>query len=232
MSEAVIILQARMGSKRLPGKVLAPIGARSLLGHCLARLRIGGVAPLLLATTTHAEDDVLAATAARYGVPVFRGPADDVLGRYVLAARSVGARFVIRATADNPAIDIDGPARVLAMLRSSTADYVIEEGLPHGAAVEGVTVDALLRASRHATDPADREHVTPLIRRERRYFSAITMPAPEPLLRRGVRLTVDTDDDLSFMRAIAARLNNWSGEPELRAILGVADAVSIGPRCA
>ena len=121
------------------GQGVASIGARSLLAHCLARLQIGGAAPVLLATTTHAEDDVLAATAARYGVPVFRGPADDVLSRYLLAARSVGARFVIRATADNPAIDIDGPARVLAMLRSSTADHVIETGLPYGAAVEGVT---------------------------------------------------------------------------------------------
>lgn len=232
MSQAVIILQARMGSMRLPGKVLASIGARSLLAHCLARLQIGGAAPVLLATTTHAEDDVLAATAARYGVPVFRGPADDVLSRYLLAARSVGARFVIRATGDNPAIDIDGPARVLAMLRSSTADHVIETGLPYGAAVEGVTVDALLRASRHATDPADREHVTPLIRREARYFSALTMPAPEPLLRPDVRLTVDTGDDLRFMQDLAARLDNWSGEPELRAILRVADTVSLGLRCA
>jgi spore coat polysaccharide biosynthesis protein SpsF len=232
VSQAVIILQARMGSMRLPGKVLAPIGARSLLAHCLARLRIGAAAPLLLATTTRAEDDVLAVTAARYGVPVFRGPAEDVLSRYVLAARSVGARFVVRATADNPAVDIDGPARVLAMLRSSTADHVIETGLPYGAAVEGVTVDALIRASRQATDPADREHVTPLIRREPRAFSALTMPAPHSLLRPGVRLTVDTDDDLWFMRDLAARLNNWSGEPELRAILRAADAVSMGLRCA
>ena len=95
MSEAVIILQARMASTRLPRKATASIGARSLIGHCLARLRISGAAPVLLATTANPEDDVLVATAAKYGVAAFRGPTDDVLGRYLLAAESVGARFVL-----------------------------------------------------------------------------------------------------------------------------------------
>jgi spore coat polysaccharide biosynthesis protein SpsF len=232
VSEAVIILQARMASTRLPGKVLAPIGSRSLLGHCLARLRIGGAAPVLLATTTRTEDDALVAAAARYGVPVFRGPAEDVLRRYVLAAHSVGARFVIRATADNPAIDIDGPARVLGALRSSGADHVIEDRLPYGAAVEGVAVDALERASAEATGPFDREHVTPLIRRDIRRFAALSIPAPVEVRRPDIRVTVDTRDDLRFMRAIAARVGNWLGEPELGAIVAAADFLAAGRRCA
>ena len=99
--EAVIILQARMASTRLPGKALASIGARTLIGHCLARLRIGGAAPVVLATTTNQEDDVLVATAAKYGVMAFRGSADDVLSRYVQAAQSIEARLVVRATGDN-----------------------------------------------------------------------------------------------------------------------------------
>jgi spore coat polysaccharide biosynthesis protein SpsF len=232
VNQAVVILQARMASTRLPGKVLAPIGARSLLAHCLARLRIGGAAPVLLATTTNAEDDFLVETSLRYGVPVFRGPAEDVLSRFVLAARSVGARFVVRATADNPAIDIGGPARVLAALGSSNADHVIEEGLPYGAAVEGVTVGALIRASTQASDPLDREHVTTLIRRDGRNFASISLEAPESVRRPDVRLTVDTNDDLWSMRNIAARMGNWSGEPELRTILDVSDELSVGPRCA
>jgi spore coat polysaccharide biosynthesis protein SpsF len=232
VSEAVIILQARTGSTRLPNKVLAPIGARSLLGHCLARLRIGGAAPVMLATTTKPDDDVLVAVAAKYGVPVFRGPDENVLGRYVLAGLSVGARLVVRATADNPAIDIGGPARVLAALRASNADHVIEHGLPHGTAVEALTLDALIRADGVATDASDREHVTPLIRRDRRHFRALRIPAPEAVQRPDVRLTVDTDDDLWFMREIAARQENWSGEPELRSILRVVDALSVGLRCA
>ena len=147
MSQAVIILQARMASTRLPGKVLEPIGARSLLGHCIARLRIGSAAPVMLATTLAADDDCLVAAAAPYGIPVFRGPEHDVLLRYVHAARSMGARYVVRATADNPAIDIDGPERVLRDLRASGADYVVEAGLPYGACVEAITTDALNRAA-------------------------------------------------------------------------------------
>src|SRR5215470_7803700 len=129
-----------MASTRLPGKALASIGARTLIGHCLTRLRIASAAPVVLATTTNPEDDVLVATAAKYGVTAFRGSADDVLGRYVLAAQSIGARLVVRATGDNPAVDIGAPGRVLAALRSTRADHVIEAGMPYGGAVEGVTV--------------------------------------------------------------------------------------------
>jgi spore coat polysaccharide biosynthesis protein SpsF (cytidylyltransferase family) len=232
ISPAVVILQARMASTRLPGKAAAFIGARTLLGHGLARLRIGGAAPVLLATTTNREDDVLVAMAAKYGVATFRGPVDDVLGRYILAAQSVGARYIVRATGDNPAIDIGGPGRVLAALRSTNADHVIEDGLPYGSAVEAVTLDALIRASALATSAADREHVTPLIRRAADSFTALKIPAPLQVRRPDVRVTVDTLDDLHFMRDIAARMNNWSSEPELRRILAVAASMSAGAQCA
>jgi spore coat polysaccharide biosynthesis protein SpsF len=230
--QAVIILQARMASTRLPGKALASLGARSVIGHCLARLRIAGAAPVLLATTTNQEDDVLVATAATYGVATFRGPDSDVLTRYVLAAQSVGARLVIRATGDNPAVDIGGPERVLTALRSMKWDHVSEEGLPYGAAVEGVTLDALIRASALATDAADREHVTPWIRRDRGHFTARQILAPAGLRRPDVRVTVDTQDDLTFMQNVAARLNNWSEEPELSSIVAVASSLTTAVHCA
>jgi spore coat polysaccharide biosynthesis protein SpsF len=232
MSRAVIILQARMASTRLPGKAAAAIGARTLIGHCLARLRIGGAAPVLLATTTNRADDALVAAAATYGVAAFRGPENDVLSRFVLAARSVGARFVVRATGDNPAVDIGGPERVLAAMRTTGADHVVEQGLPYGAAVEGVTFDALVRAAGLATDAADREHVTPLIRRDRDRFTALQIQPPATLRRPDIRVTVDTAADLAFMRAVAAGLNDWSDEPELRAIVRVASSLVQAARCA
>jgi spore coat polysaccharide biosynthesis protein SpsF len=232
VSQAVIILQARMGSARLPGKVLEPIGARSLLGHCIARLRVGSAAPVMLATTLAAADDCLVTAAAPYGIPVFRGPEHDVLLRYVQAARSMGARYVVRATADNPAIDIDGPERVLRDLRSSGADYVVEAGLPYGACVEAVTTDALNRAALAATDPADREHVTTLIRRDLNRFKPLMTTAPANVRRPDVRVTVDTPQDLAFMRVVAARLNNWTAEPELTHILRAIDALAVETRVA
>ncbi len=126
MSQAIILLQARMGSTRLPGKSLAPIGVRPLVAHCVARLLVGAAAPVMLATTDQPEDDALVYAVAPYGVPVFRGPATDVLLRFVQAARSVGARYIVRATADNPLTDIDAPERMLRVLRESGADHVVE----------------------------------------------------------------------------------------------------------
>jgi spore coat polysaccharide biosynthesis protein SpsF (cytidylyltransferase family) len=144
----------------------------------------------------------------------------------------VGARFVVRATGDNPAVDIGGPGRVLAALRATKADHVIEEGLPYGSAVEGVTLDALMRASELATDAADREHVTPWIRRDRGRFTARQIPAPAGLRHSDLRLTVDTKDDLTFMQSMAARMNDWSDEPELASIIAVARSLTAGVRCA
>lgn len=223
MNTAVIILQARMASSRLPGKALRRIGDRTLLGHCLARLQESGAAPIVLATTRRRDDDPLADAAAQAGVAVFRGSEHDVLDRFVGAADAVGARFVVRATADNPAVDVDAPARVLALLRASGCDHISEPDLPYGAAVEAVTVEALKRALRLAVDPSDREHVTTLIRRDTANFSALAVEAPEGLRRPDVRLTVDTPDDLAFMRGLYAGVGRGSGEPPLAAFIAAAD---------
>lgn len=223
MKRAVIILQARMGSTRLPGKVLETIGARTLLAHCLSRLLVGSAAPVMLATTTNKEDDDLVRAAAAYRVPAFRGPVDDVLARYVLAARSVDARYVIRATADNPLTDVDGPERLLRVLRTSGADYAIEHGLPVGGAVEAMTADALYRAHSLATDPADREHVTALIRRDVACFSPLVIDAPRKVRRPDVRVTIDTAEDLWRMRRLAAEMQDWVGVPDLAHAIRVID---------
>ncbi len=232
MSQAVIILQARMTSSRLPGKVLEPIGARSLLAHCLLRLRQDSAAPVLLATTTNPEDTCLVEVAANLGVESFRGPEHNVLQRYVQAAHYVGARFVVRATADNPAIDIGGPERMLRLLRTTGADYVVEDGLPYGANVEGVTTAALERALELATETSDFEHVTTLIRRDRAHFSPHAVPAPSAVRRPEIRVTVDTPEDLWFMRQLAARLNNWETEPSLAQVIRVIDAFAVESKCA
>lgn len=202
-SNALVILQARLASRRLPRKAVAPICGRPLIGHCL--MRLSGRLPLVLATTTLPEDDRLVSEAAACGAAVVRGPVDDVLARFVIAACEHGARYVIRATADNPAVDMDAPARVLEALLQHDADYVSERGLPIGAAVEGVRVDALLRAARETQSPYDREHVTPYIRTRADQFAVVHVDAPTPLRRPTLRLTVDTPADLQSMRHLLWR---------------------------
>ena len=200
-ARAAIVIQARMGSARLPGKSLAPIGGRSLLARVVERLLHQGELPVVLATTTLLEDDLLCEEADRLGVTVVRGSADDVLGRYAFAASLLGAPAIIRATADNPAVDLDAPLRTLDILLRSGADYVVDYGLPLGGTVEATTTAALVRAAALATEPYDREHVTPFVRRDGR-SRAIDALAPTALRRPDLRFTVDTADDLDYLRRI------------------------------
>lgn len=221
MDRTAIILQARMGSRRLPGKTLMTIGAQTVLEHCLTRLDASGL-PLIVATTDRAEDDAVEAEARRVGAQVFRGDADDVLSRYIAAARTFEVTTVIRATGDNPLVDADGPSRVLELARNVRADHVVECGLPVGAAVEVVTLGALERAAALISDPYDREHVTSFIRRDPRFQSLRAM-APRHLRRPGLRLTVDTAEDLEFVRSVLESMGD-EHLPALASVIKAADA--------
>lgn len=218
-----IVLQARVGSQRLPGKVLADLGGRPLIEHCLARLAAAGIGPVLLATTTSSRDDALVSVGERMGVRVFRGPEDDVLQRFCLVADYLDARFLIRATADNPAVDIDAPSRVVEALERAGADHAVEKDLPLGAAVEAVRVAALYQAQAQATDPYDREHVTPYLYRNPGRFLAVTEPAPAELRRPEVRLTVDTPEDLARIRRVFELAGPQGGMTPLAGMIRAAD---------
>jgi len=216
-TQAGIILQARYASNRLRGKALEQVGGRTILEQCLRRLVQPGVARVVLATTTQPEDDALEAVAKRLGVAVYRGDRDDVLKRFAEAARRFELDPVLRATADNPAVDTQSPGRVIAALRQTQAEYIREEGLPLGASVEGMTADALQRAARLATDPYDREHVTPFIMKRRDLFRVTFVDAPEPLRWPSLRLTVDTHEDLGWVRELFARTG--SEDPSLARLI-------------
>lgn len=219
-TRAGIILQARFGSTRLKGKALEPIGGCSMLERCLRRLIASGVARVVLATTRAAEDDALEAIATRLGVATYRGDTNDVLGRFVEAAAAFDLDPIVRATADNPAVDIQGPGRLLAVLRTPGVEYVREEGLPFGAGVEAFTADALIRAAARARGPYDREHVTTFMRRHPQLFCVRELAAPAPLWRPLLRLTVDTRQDLEWMRELFFRAG--SDEPSIAELIASA----------
>ena len=196
-----IVLQARMGSRRLPGKTLARIAGRSVLEHCIERLQAASDMRVILATTTRAEDDCLEHEGRRLGVEVVRGPDEDVLGRFVLVASTFSLTDLVRATADNPAVDMDAPRRVLSLLRSTQADHVCERDLPYGTGVEAIAAAALVRAAELTADRVDREHVTLFVQRDRR-FRTRQLLAPEAVRRPDLRLSVDTAEDLTFVRNV------------------------------
>lgn len=219
---AAIVLQARMGSLRLPGKSLAPIAGRTLLARVVERLRTRADLPVVLATTTLLEDDLLCEEAERLEIAVLRGSADDVLGRYAFAASVLGVSAIVRATADNPAVDLDSPYRTLEILQRSGADYVVDYGLPLGGTVEAMAVSALVRAAALATDAYDREHVTPFIRRDAR-SRAVDSLAPSALRWPELRFTVDTADDLDYMRRVYQEAGVSASPAPLAVFIAAAD---------
>jgi spore coat polysaccharide biosynthesis protein SpsF len=237
-----IVLQARMGSTRLPGKSLAFIEGKSLIHHCIDRLRSRSGLMVLLATTTLAEDDPLADEASRLSVPVVRGSADDVLARFARAASLFELTTLVRATADKPAVDMDAPRRTLELLTRTGVDHVVEHGLPYGCAVEAISCQALHRAHALASDAYDREHVTPFLKRDHR-FRSLDLLAPAALRRPDRRFTVDTADDLEFIRGVyrtlQARLRSDDCSTELppsqmlrRTAVALAEAGRRGPAVA
>ncbi len=136
----VAIIQARMGSSRLPGKVLLPLGGRSILGYLVDRLRgTRMLDDIVVATTVNPGDDIIAADCLRRDVLCFRGSEQDVLGRYLGAAAVSDADIIVRVTADNPFTDPDSIDRVVEHILSTGAEYVIEDGLPVGTTGEAVT---------------------------------------------------------------------------------------------
>ena len=231
MRGTAILLQARMGSARLSGKSMRELAGHTLVAHAIVRLQASGY-PVVLTTTTKAEDDCLAKAATDLRAHVFRGSELDVLDRFAGAVRQFELHRVVRATADNPAVDIDAVVRTLALMDRTGADHVVEYGLPYGSAVEAMRGSALLKAAAQATDPADREHVTPLIRRGPGFF-ALAAIAPGHLRRPRLRLTVDTEDDLAFMQKLLEAVGPRPFPAPLATILDVTDrmptAASSGP---
>lgn len=225
-ADVLILLQARMGSARLPGKSLMPILGRSLVAHCVTRLQQANIGLVMVATSSRAEDDILAAEAGSLGAPVYRGDAYDVLGRMRAAAALVNPTYIVRATGDNPAVDSDSIGRLLAVLERDALDHAVESGLPCGATVEVLTASALRTAAARATAADDREHVTTYLRREGRGFKCAIVPGPCELQRPDLRFTVDTRADLDYMRRVFRRAGYSDRRSiSLAELIAAADAV-------
>jgi spore coat polysaccharide biosynthesis protein SpsF len=189
-------LQARMGSTRLPGKVLLRIQGRSILERAVWRLQAATtVDEVFVLTTTQDEDDAVVAEADRLGVRWHRGPSEDVLKRYQQASQRFSPAIVVRATADNPLIDIGSTDRIVRAVRASRLDYCMESDLPYGAATEAITAEALATVDAEAKLAHHREHVTLYVKQHPDRFRIALLAPPDALRRPEVRVTVDTPED-------------------------------------
>ena len=207
MGTVLAFLQARMGSTRLPGKVLLRIQGKTLLEHAVWRLRAARtLAGVMILTTTLEEDNQIAAEGGRLGTPVHRGPELDVLRRYQQASERFGPGIIVRATADNPLIDIGSVDRIVCALRSGKFDYCMESGLPVGAATEAITAGALLRSDQDAREDRHREHVTLYAKEHPEKFRLAFLEPPGTLRNPGLRLTVDTPEDFVLVEELIRAL--------------------------
>jgi spore coat polysaccharide biosynthesis protein SpsF (cytidylyltransferase family) len=216
----VAVIQARCGSTRFPRKVLASLQGRPMLAHIIERVsRATLVDRLVVATTDGAGDDELAALAAASGAGVTRGPAADVLTRYVMAAREHGADVIVRITADCPLTDpavVDSVIRARSELDADYASNVEPPTFPEGYDCEVFTSACLTRVDREATFDYEREHVTVRIREHMDDFRTAHV-AHEPDLS-AMRLTVDVPADLDRVTRLLDTLP-LSPPPDLAAVV-------------
>jgi spore coat polysaccharide biosynthesis protein SpsF len=204
MTVTAAIIQARLGSSRLPGKVLKPLsGGATVLEHVVRRVQAMTESDVVcVATSDLPLDDVVAAEASRLGAVVVRGPEHDVLRRFALAAQTVAADIVLRITCDCPLIDPEICDELVRLRRATNANYASVEtslGWPHGLDCEVITREALDRADRLATTAYDREHVTSWIYNGGTN-AKVGLPAPEDL--RNYRWVLDYPEDYEFLRAL------------------------------
>jgi spore coat polysaccharide biosynthesis protein SpsF len=220
------IIQARMCSSRLPGKVLMDISGAPMLARVIERCRAARLSgTVIVATSTGAADDRIAGFCAERGIECFRGDECDVLDRYYQAMVHAKADVVVRVTSDCPLID---PAVIDAVIgrlidgieTAAAASNVVRRSFPRGLDVEAVTAAALAAAWHLADSPAQREHVTRFLYERPELFRILSVEQGEDLS--GLRWTVDEERDLEFMREIYGRLGpagSLAGMQEVTAIL-------------
>jgi len=227
MPQLGIILQARTGSTRMPEKVILPFYQKqSILDLLLEKVKKLGI-QVVLATTINPSDDRICALADEHEVPVFRGSENDVLDRFIKAARKFGFSKIIRVCADNPFLDLAGMQTLIDEFEKSDADYLgfqlvgnKPSILTHfGFWTEAVRLDALEKAQQLTAEKLYHEHVTNFIYGNPTLFDLQFIPA-DPLVfsRTDIRMTLDTPEDFEIQQKIFATISEENpnfGIPEI-----------------
>jgi glutamate-1-semialdehyde 2,1-aminomutase/spore coat polysaccharide biosynthesis protein SpsF len=205
----VAIIQARMGSTRLPGKVLMEICGKPLLWHVVNRVSYSKyISQIVIATSTNPKDDEIEKFAKKYKLKVFRGSENDCLDRYYKAAKKYKADVIVRITADCPLICPEIIDRVIAEFKKNNSDYVsnsIIRTFPDGVDVEVFSFKTLKKAWEEAKDALEREHVTVYIRNSGK-FKIKNLVNDKPVEPQEYKWSVDRIEDLEFVREVYKHL--------------------------
>jgi spore coat polysaccharide biosynthesis protein SpsF (cytidylyltransferase family) len=216
----VIIIQARMGSSRLPNKAMTLIDGRPVIGYLLKRVqKVRIVDAIVVATSYHRQNDALADYVKQSGFAVFRGEEDDVLDRYYQAAQAYGAETVVRIMGDCPLIDPHVIERVMKEYMIGDYDYasnVLDPTFPDGMEVEVFSFAALKKSWKEAQFPSQREHVTLYMRNRREFKKANVTHVPDLSTERWV---LDTPQDLQLIEGILTGLYRYRPDFTMQDIL-------------
>lgn len=208
MSKTGLIIQARLGSNRLPEKILKLIQGKPVLELFLERAkRITGLDEIIIATTEQAEDDRILEFCKRTDIPYFRGSVTDVLDRFFQASKNFKLDHIVRITSDCPLFDPQLSSEVVAFYHQNPnldqASNNSSHLYPHGLDTEIFSFDALQKAAREAKTSYEREHVTPFIRDPKNSFQL--GQAPQSLAAKiysHYRWTLDYPEDFEFIKRI------------------------------
>lgn len=220
-----IFVQARMGSTRLPGKVMKRVLNKPLLEFLIERLKqIKSAPPIVVLTTQDPKDDVIVSYCKDHTIPFFRGPEEDVLTRYWLAAKERHPQYIMRVTADCPLIDPSILDEMITEYMTKKPDYLsnsIKRSFPRGLDAEIFSYEALEKANSEGKDPYEREHVTPYIYNHSEQFKILNFESSIPLEHH--RWTVDTPEDFELVRLILENLYPKNPQFKLKDILALLD---------
>lgn len=228
MKRVVGVVQARMGSTRLPGKILADIAGRPMLALVRQRLaRAAAVDEVVVATTTNDKDRPITELAARMGFRCCMGDEEDVLARYLTAARETNAGIIVRVTSDCPLIDPALVDETVSLYFNEHADYAanccVDYLFPRGSEAEVFSAAALRRIEPLAREPYERAHVTPYFYRCPETFKIAFLEAQGPYRQPDLRVCVDTQEDLDLVRAIYERLDTGGNDFSILDVIQLLD---------
>lgn len=204
MEKKLAIVQARLSSTRLQGKVLKKIVSKPLIKHVVDRLkRCNNIDQVVVATSKDSQDDLLVKWCEQNETPFFRGELEDVLCRFYECAREFNATHIVRVTSDNPLTDPAIVDRTIEHYLNNNLDYCsnnLEKSFPHGLDVEVLSFDSLEKSQKESSTKVHREHVTQYIRQNDEKFSISGIKCLKDLSH--IRLTMDEDEDFQLIEIV------------------------------
>ncbi|KQL50090.1 acylneuraminate cytidylyltransferase [Brevibacillus choshinensis] len=207
--KVIVIIQARMGSTRLPGKIMLPLGSTVVLDYVVSRSKqIGGVTDVIIATSTSDKDTPIWEWCKKNQVSCFRGSEEDVLSRFYDCATAYQPDYFIRVTSDCPFLDYQMMNQIMKQVEEQPVDFVFVNGaLPRGLEAEIASFSALETMNRVAREAKYREHVTYYAYEHKHQFQTTSFQAPISLCHPEIRITLDTEDDYLLCHAVAQHFN-------------------------